>query len=136
MTVSQTQTSHTHRRACSRQDVYLPRVRAGLAGNLSKSSNAVTVTLPGEIAAPTKPVVTVTDVGPTHVSLAWSSTDNGPIILVHHLYRRRAGRQNELEIGNFHLRQGMVPTYCDPINQDTTYAFTVRARELTATNRR
>jgi hypothetical protein len=61
---------------------YTLRVAArDLAGNNSKSSNAVTVTLPGEIpGAPTKPVVQLLGVGPTHVSLTWSSTDNGPTV--------------------------------------------------------
>ena len=57
MTVSQTQTSHTIAGLQSGK-TYTFRVYAkDLAGNLSKSSNPVTVTLPGQIAAPTKPVV-------------------------------------------------------------------------------
>lgn len=48
------------------------------AGNYSKQSNTVTFTLPRDITPPTKPVVSVTDVGPTYVSLAWSSVEDGP----------------------------------------------------------
>lgn len=48
------------------------------AGNWSKNSNTVTVTTPPDTTPPTKPTVAVTDVGPTHVSLAWSSVDDGP----------------------------------------------------------
>lgn len=38
------------------------------SGNSSKQSNTVTFTLPRDTTPPTKPVVSVTDVGPTHVS--------------------------------------------------------------------
>jgi chitodextrinase len=48
------------------------------AGNYSGYSNTVTFTLPRDVTPPTKPVVSVTDVGSRHVSLAWSSTDDGP----------------------------------------------------------
>src|SRR5687768_11316411 len=48
------------------------------AGNVSGYSNSVTFTLPRDTTPPTKPTVSVTDVGPTHVSLAWSSTEDGP----------------------------------------------------------
>src|SRR6266545_2638854 len=48
------------------------------AGNYSKQSNTVTFTLPRDTIPPTKPVVSVTDVGSTHVSLTWSSTEDGP----------------------------------------------------------
>ncbi|HEX9385554.1 MAG TPA: fibronectin type III domain-containing protein, partial [Anaerolineales bacterium] len=47
------------------------------AGNYSKQSNSVTFTLPRDTTPPTKPVVSVTDVGPTHISLAWSSVEDG-----------------------------------------------------------
>jgi chitodextrinase len=49
------------------------------AGNASKPSNMVTVTTPPDRMAPSKPVVTLIDVGPTHVSLAWSAVDEGPL---------------------------------------------------------
>jgi chitodextrinase len=49
------------------------------AGNASKNSNTVTVSTPPDVTPPTKPVVTVTDVGPTSVSLAWSAVDEGPL---------------------------------------------------------
>ena len=51
-----------------------------MAGNRSKNSNKVTVSLPRDINPPTVPVLTATDVGPTHVSLSWSSTDEGSTI--------------------------------------------------------
>jgi chitodextrinase len=109
---------------------YVFRVYArDFAGNLSKSSNAVTVTLPGEIAAPTKPVVTVQEVGPTHVKLAWLSTDNGPAIwYTVYIDGEQVSTLNQLS-GTFTCARVMVPTYCEPINQETTYTFTVRARD-------
>jgi hypothetical protein len=50
------------------------------AGNGSKMSNVVSATTPADVTNPSKPVVTVTDVGPNHVSLSWSATDDGPIL--------------------------------------------------------
>ncbi len=129
VTVSQTQTSHTLTGLQSGK-TYTFRVYArDLSGNLSKSSNSVTVTLPGEIAAPTKPVVTVTDVGPTHVSLAWSSTDNSPVLLYTIYIDGELVAGTNWKSGAFTCARVMVPTYCNPINQDTTYTFTVRARD-------
>ena len=40
----------------------------------------MTVTLPGGSRRADKTVVTLLDVGPTHASLTWSSTDDGPFI--------------------------------------------------------
>ena len=129
VTVSQTQTSHTVTGLQSGK-TYTFRVYArDLSGNLSKSSNAVTITLPGQIAAPSKPVVTVTDVGPTHVSLAWSSTDNSPVLLYTIYIDGEMVAGTNGKSGTFTCARVMVPTYCNPINQDTTYAFTVRARD-------
>lgn len=48
------------------------------SGNYSGYSNTVTFTLPRDTTPPGKPTVSVTGVGPTHVSLAWSATDDGP----------------------------------------------------------
>jgi chitodextrinase len=48
------------------------------AGNYSKQSNTVTFTLPRDTTPPSKPVVSVTDVGSSYVSLAWSSVDDSP----------------------------------------------------------
>jgi hypothetical protein len=48
------------------------------AGNYSKPSNAVSFTLPLDSIPPTKPTVSAKDIGTTYVTLAWSSTDNGP----------------------------------------------------------
>ena len=129
VTVSQAQTSQTLTGLQSGKTYIFRAYARDLSGNLSKSSNAVTITLPGQIAAPSKPLVTLTDVGPTHASLAWSSTDNSPVLL-YTIYidgEMVAGMNGKS--GTFTCARVMVPTYCNPINQDTTYAFTVRARD-------
>lgn len=129
VTVSQAQTSHTVEGLQSGR-TYTIRVYArDLSGNLSKSSNAVTVTLPGQVAAPTKPAVAVTDVGPTHVSLTWLSTDNGPTIWYTIYIDGEQVASFNSRNGVFTCARVMVPTYCDPIDQATTYTFTVRARD-------
>jgi chitodextrinase len=130
VTVSQTQTSHTVTGLQSGK-TYTIRVYAkDLAGNTSKSSNPVTVTLPGQIAAPTKPVVALTGVGPTHVSLTWSSTDNGPFIWYTIYIDGEQVSTLSSRNGTFTCARVMVPTYCEPIDQNTTYTFTVRARDV------
>jgi chitodextrinase len=128
-TVSQAMTSHTFEDLQSGK-TYVFRVYArDFAGNLSKSSNPVTVTLPGQIAAPTKPVVTVQEVGPTHVQLRWLSTDNGPTIwYTVYIDGEQVSTVNSLS-GVFTCARVLVPTYCTPINQETTYTFSVRARD-------
>jgi chitodextrinase len=128
--VPQTATSHTITDLIP-GTTYTFRVAArDLAGNNSKSSNAVTVTLPGEIpGAPTKPVVQLLDVGPTHVSLTWSSTDNGPTIWYTIYINGQMVSTVNSRTGTFTCASVMVPTYCVPIDQSTTYTFTVRARD-------
>jgi chitinase len=130
VTVSQTATSHTLEGLQSGK-TYTFRVYAkDAAGNLSKSSNPVTVTLPGELAAPTKPGVTLLDVGPTHASLSWSSTDDGPTIW----YSVYIDGQPVITLNSrtaiFTCAAVLVPTGCVPLNQETTYTFTVRARDV------
>jgi chitodextrinase len=100
------------------------------AGNLSKSSNPVTVTLPGVIPAPTKPVVELREVGPTHASLAWSSTDDGPTIWYTIYIDGQAVSTLNSRAGTFTCASVLVPTGCVPLSQDTTYTFTVRARDI------
>ncbi len=53
------------------------------ANNWSQPSDFVTATTPADTVPPTTPRVSVTGVGPTHVALAWASTDNGPNIWYH-----------------------------------------------------
>jgi chitinase len=127
--VSQTQTSHVLTGLQSGKTYTFRLYARDFSGNSSKSSNAVTVTLPGQIAAPTKPVVSVTDVGPTHVSLAWSSTDNSPILMYTIFIDGEMVAGTNWKSGTFTCARVLVPTYCNPIDQDTAYSFTVRARD-------
>ena len=128
--VAQTVTSHTITGLLPGR-TYTFRVAArDLAGNNSKSSNAVTVTLPGDIpGAPTKPAVQLLAVGPTHVSLTWVSTDNGPTIWYTIYVNGQMVSTVNSRAGTFTCASVMVPTYCVPIDHSTTYTFTVRARD-------
>lgn len=129
VTVPQTQTSHTIEGLQSGK-TYTFRVYAwDAAGNTSKSSNAVTVTLPGQIAAPTTPVVQVLDVGPTHATLSWVSTDDGPLIWYTIFIDGQAVRTLNSLSFTFTCASVAGPTYCIPFDQETTYAFTVQARD-------
>jgi chitodextrinase len=119
VTVGQNVTSHTLQGLDSGA-TYIFRVYAkDAAGNISKSSNPVTVTLPGDLAAPTKPVVTLTGVGPTHASLSWSSTDDGPLIWYSIYIDGNQATTVSSKAGTF-----------TPLKQETTYTFTVRARDV------
>ena len=130
VTVHQTMTSHTVDGLQSGK-TYTFRVYAkDAAGNLSKSSNPVTVTLPGELAAPTKPVVSVLDAGPTHASLQWSSTDDGPTIWYTIYIDGEPVSTLNSKSGTFTCAAVLVSTGCTPLDQETTYAFTVRARDV------
>jgi chitinase len=130
VTVGQTVTSHTLQGLQSGK-TYVFRVYAkDAAGNLSKPSNPVTVTLPGQIAAPTKPVVTLIDAGPTHASLSWLSTDDTPTIWYTIYIDGLAVFTMNSRTGTFTCASVQVPTGCVPLNQETTYTFTVRARDV------
>src|SRR5688572_20423681 len=90
------------------------------AGNYSKQSNTVTFTLPRDTTPPAKPTVTVTDVGPTHVSLAWSSVDDGPNLWFN------------VYLDGSPVRQGVRHTSgtFGPLELETSYTFTVQARDF------
>ena len=90
------------------------------AGNYSKQSNTVTFTLPRDTIAPTKPTVTVTDVGSTHVSLAWSSVEDGPNVWFNVYMNGSAvlsGSRNTS--GTF-----------GPLTPETQYTFTIEAGDF------
>jgi chitinase len=129
VTVGQTATSHTLT-GLQAGKTYVFRVYArDAAGNLSASSNPVTVTLPGQVAAPTKPVVSVLDVGPTHVSLSWLSTDDGPTIWYTVFIDGQPVITLNSTSNRFTCAEVLVPTGCIPLDQATTYTFTIRARD-------
>ena len=50
------------------------------AGKESSFSNLLTVKTPPDVIAPTAPKVSAVDIGPTHLILSWSSTDDGPYL--------------------------------------------------------
>ena len=130
VTVGQTVTSHTIE-GLQAGKTYVVRVYAkDAAGNLSKSSNAVTFTLPGALAAPTKPVVQLLDAGPTHATLAWSSTDEGPTIWYTISIDGQPIATLNSRTATFTCATVLVPTSCAPLDQETTYTFTVRARDV------
>ena len=91
------------------------------AGNRSLRSNTLSVTPPPDTTAPTPPVLSVTGVNPTEVSLSWTaSTDDGPY-LFYEVFMNGSpifdARQNR-----FAVIHGLTP--------ETTYQFTVKARDL------
>jgi chitodextrinase len=134
VTVPQSQTSHTLEGLQSGK-TYTFRVYAkDAAGNLSSSSNPVTVTLPGEIAAPTKPLVELLEVGPTHATLSWSSTDDGSLIWYTIYIDGQPVSTLNSRTNTFTCAAVLVPTGCVPLDQETTYAFTVRARDVDGNN--
>jgi chitodextrinase len=129
VTVDQAVTTHTLEGLQSGK-TYTFRVYAkDAAGNLSKPSNAVTVTLLGEIAAPTQPVVDVLDVGPTHATLSWSSTDDGSTIWYSIFIDGQPVSTFNSRTATFTCAAVLVPTGCTPVDQEATYTFTVRARD-------
>jgi hypothetical protein len=90
------------------------------AGNYSKQSNTVTFTLPRDSTPPTKPVVSVTDVGPTHVSLAWSSVEDGPNVWFSVTMNGNTVMSGQRDTsGTF-----------GPLQPQTTYTFTVQASDF------
>lgn len=94
------------------------------AGNYSGYSNSVTFTLPRDTTPPTKPNVTVTDVGPTHVSLAWSSVEDGP-----NVWFSVAMNGNTVLSGS----RNTTGTF-GPLQPETTYTFVVQARDFGGNN--
>lgn len=130
VTVGQSVTTHTIEGLKSGQTYTLRVYAKDAAGNLSKSSNTVTVTLPGQVAAPTKPVVTALGVGPTHAALSWVSTDDGPTIWYTISIDGQPVSTLNSRTATFTCAAVLVPTGCVPLNQETTYTFTVRARDV------
>jgi chitodextrinase len=122
-TVPQTATSHTYRAGLEAGRSFTLRIQAvDAAGNYSTASNSVTFTLPADKTPPTKPIVVPTDIGRTHVSLAWSSTDDGPHVW-YTIYRNGQPVLNSTSAtsGTFFA-----------LDQSTSYTFTVQARDFAA----
>lgn len=88
--------------------------------NRSANSNTVNATIPGTPTPLTAPVITVTDVGVRHVSLAWLSTGGTPSL------RYLISKDGVL------LNQQAMPDLSDTfflLAPNTTYTFTVQARD-------
>jgi chitinase len=81
VTVPSTPTSYTWTKNLAAGNDYSFLVSAvDAAGNESKFSNLLTVETPPDVIAPTAPVVSALDIGPTHLVLSWLLTDDGPFI--------------------------------------------------------
>jgi len=89
------------------------------AGNYSKYSNSVTFTTTRDTVAPTKPVVNVTDVGPTSISLSWSSIDESPSLYF-------GVTQNGTSV--LSLSRNTSGTF-GPLQPSTNYTFQVSVRD-------
>jgi len=89
------------------------------SGNRSPNSNTVTVTIPTNALPLTQPVVTVTEVGVTHISIAWSST-GGRLTLRYLVFKNGVlDRQGTPETtATFYL-----------LEPSTSYTFTIQAKD-------
>jgi chitodextrinase len=120
MTVAGSQTAAIFSSGFDYNRTYSFRVYAvSSSGAWSSASNSVTATLLRDTTAAANPVVSATDVGPTHVDLAWSYADNDPSprfdIYVNGqlLHGQVAGRAKRISF----------------LSPSTAYTFTVRARD-------
>jgi fibronectin type 3 domain-containing protein len=120
MAAPQTQTSFTwtsNLSAGQTHGFYVYAVDA--AGNKSRNSNSVTVTLPADTRPASTPEVSLTGVGPTHISLAWASTGGGRTLRYLVFKDGQLDRQATAETsGIFYL-----------LEPETTYTFTVQAKD-------
>lgn len=90
------------------------------ANNWSQPSNFVSATTPADTLPPTTPLVSVTGVGPTHVALLWSATDNGPNIW-YHVW------MNGTQVLTTSQNTSQIFPLLDP---ESTYTFAVQARDF------
>jgi chitodextrinase len=120
MTVAGSQTTATFSSGFDYNRTYSFRVYAvSSSGGWSGASNTVTATLLTDTAAPPRPVLSSTGIGPTHLDLAWSYSDNDP------------SPRFDIYV-NAQLWQGQVAGTSKRIvflSPDTTYTLTVRARD-------
>jgi chitodextrinase len=121
MTVPQSQTAAVFSNL-RHNTTYTFRVYAfDAANNISATSNAVTVNTPPDTTAPSQPVVALTNVGPTHISLAWSATDDTTLLT----YEVSVNGQPSFNGGSTTMPSGTL-YFLQP---ETTYTVTVRARD-------
>jgi chitodextrinase len=118
MLVSQTSTSAVFTKGLLHGGTYSFWVHAfDPSGNTSQNSNTVSSTLPLDTTNPSQPVVTLTEVGPTHAILSWSAVDDGP--LVYALYKD----------GVLHHQPSSWTSTTVYLQSQTAYTFTVLARD-------
>jgi hypothetical protein len=89
------------------------------AGNWSKPSNTVSFTTLKDTTPPTTPAVSVTGVGPTHVALLWSASDEGPLWF-----------DVRLNGANFMTATRNTSAIIPLLQPTTSYTVTVRARDF------
>jgi chitinase len=118
--VPQSQTSFTFTDGLVHNTTYSFNVYAfDAAGNFSKKSNTVSSTLPADTTNPSAPVITATDVGPTHIVLSWSATDDDPT-LIYRIYK------DGIVFGQ---PSGATSTTAYLLQPETSYTFTAEARD-------
>ena len=99
---------------------YKIRIRArDYSMNWSQYSNQVTVTTLPANTIPKAPVLSVTSVGPTHISLSWTPPANGAPPFRYWIYR------DGVEFITWHQTNSITFYLLDP---GTTHTYTVRAR--------
>jgi len=89
------------------------------SGNWSQPSNRVSFTTTGDTTPPAQPLVSVTDVGPTHAALMWSATDNDPSL-------RYTVQLNGAPVLSATANTSQIFPLLQP---ETTYVFSVQARD-------
>ena len=89
------------------------------ANNWSQASNPVTTTLLADTTTPSAPVITLTDAGPTHLSLAWTAQDDDPS-LSSFLFMNGVAVSSASAQASYTV--ALLPT-------QTTYSFTVQVRD-------
>jgi hypothetical protein len=95
------------------------------SGNTSSKSNTLSVATPPDTTAPSAPVVSVIGVNPTEVALSWTaSTDDG----LHVLYQVFVNGSPSVD-----ARQNLSAVV-HGLTPETTYAITVKARDLYGQN--
>jgi hypothetical protein len=95
------------------------------SGNRSPNSNTVSATLPADTTPPSPPVLSLLDVNPSEVSLAWTaSTDDG----LHLWYQVYVNGNPDVDTRS--ARSAVVHN----LTPETTYNITVRARDFYGNN--
>ena len=121
VTLPQTQTSFTWTTNLEPRSTYSFFVYAiDAAGNKSSNSNAVTIRLPNDTTPPSTPTLSVTDLGPTHVTLLPAATDDGPYIW-YTLFRDGA---------SFVAQTREIPITAYLLEPATTYTFAAQSRDF------